>query len=185
MKRQITQSQLVLSVTITALVAGFCLSGVYTLTAPRIAANQAEATRKAIFRVLPDTTDYETVEEGIYRGLNASGESTGLALAASGSGYGGPMEILFGYNPETRRVVGLEILSSLETPGLGDKIETDPAFTASFKDLLVDPIIECKAERRADNQVDSISGATISSKAVVRIINERLAELNDTGNVNE
>ncbi len=75
--------------------------------------------------------------------------------------------------------MGLAILESLETPGLGDKIEKDEAFINSFFDLLAEPEIICAKQRKEANQVDSISGATISSKAVVRIINETLASLPD------
>jgi electron transport complex protein RnfG len=83
----------------------------------------------------------------------------------------------------------MEVLESRETPGLGDKIIKDDTFLANFRDLAVDPeVVVVKAGRSRDNEVDAISGATISSKAVVRIINEsnarwidRVAALGEAG----
>ena len=70
-------------------------------------------------------------------------------------------------------MVGMEILQSRETPGLGDKIYKDADFVASFNDLSADPQIVTvkKGAGSAANEVDAITGATISSKAVVQIIN--------------
>jgi electron transport complex protein RnfG len=68
----------------------------------------------------------------------------------------------------------MEVLESRETPGLGDKIYKDADFVASFTDLAIDPVIEVVKKGRGggNNQVDAITGATISSRAVVRIINQ-------------
>jgi len=69
-------------------------------------------------------------------------------------------------------VTGMYVLESRETPGLGDKIFKDEAFVANFRALAVDPeIVLVKGGRTADNEVDAITGATISSRAVVKILN--------------
>ena len=75
----------------------------------------------------------------------------------------------------------MEILDSRETPGLGDKIYKDAVFVANFSNLVADPEIVTvkKGTRNAPNEVDAITGATISSKAVVRIINEGQARWRD------
>ena len=67
----------------------------------------------------------------------------------------------------------MEVLESRETPGLGDKIVKDQNFLGNFKALEVVPEIIAVASgtKSKENEVDSISGATISSKAVVRIMN--------------
>ena len=69
-------------------------------------------------------------------------------------------------------------MESRETPGLGDKIIADPHFKANFSELKVDPKIELvkKGEKVSPNQVDAITGATISSKAVVAIISKGNAD---------
>jgi electron transport complex protein RnfG len=68
----------------------------------------------------------------------------------------------------------MAVLESRETPGLGDKIYKDADFVASFDGLAVDPEIRAvkKGKKAASNEIDAITGATISSKAVVRIMNE-------------
>jgi len=192
-----SSSRLVGSVVVAALLSGVMLSGVFTITEPLIRANQAEATRKAIFEVLPGTASFRTlaIEDGrivvfddaqgqtpdqpLYMGLTEQGSVSGYAIPGEGTGFGGRLAVLFGYQPAEHKVVGLAVLESLETPGLGDKIEKDEAFVNSFLDLLVQPEIICAKQREKANEVDSISGATISSKAVVRILNQRLASLPD------
>ena len=71
-------------------------------------------------------------------------------------------------------IIGMEVLESKETPGLGDKIFKDQDFVANFSALNIDPEIVAvgSGKKTASHEVDSISGATISSKAVVKIINQ-------------
>ena len=68
----------------------------------------------------------------------------------------------------------MEILESRETPGLGDKIYKDAEFVANFYSLSIDPEITVvkKGMKEAPNEIDAITGATISAKAVARIINQ-------------
>jgi electron transport complex protein RnfG len=73
-------------------------------------------------------------------------------------------------------IIGLQVLSSNETPGLGDKIEKDPDFRANFTALdasLKQEIVTVKnGEKTEPWQIDGISGATVSSKAVGKALNE-------------
>ena len=82
--------------------------------------------------------------------------------------------MLYGYAPAEKLVRGMEILESRETPGLGDKIYKDADFVSNFSALLIEPEIVAvkKNTKTQPNEIDAITGATISSKAVVRIINE-------------
>jgi hypothetical protein len=66
----------------------------------------------------------------------------------------------------------MEVLESRETPGLGDRIYKDEKFVAEFHDLMVEPAIRLiKGHGTEANEVDAITGATISSAAIVRILN--------------
>ena len=107
----------------------------------------------------------------------------GYALTADGPGFQDTIGLLYGYLPDKRVIVGMEVLESRETPGLGDKIYKDADFKANFIELAVDPTIilvkKSKGKKSAPNEVDAISGATISSKAVVRILNESVAKWNE------
>jgi electron transport complex protein RnfG len=72
----------------------------------------------------------------------------------------------------------MEVLESRETPGLGDKIYKDAVFVGGFSALSIEPEIVAvkKGTKSRPNAIDAITGATISSKAVVRIINETHTE---------
>jgi len=79
------------------------------------------------------------------------------------------------------------VLESKETPGLGDKIETDSAFTANFEALdvsldesggaIANPIVFAKPGQKSQAwQIEGITGATISAKAVTRILHDSTAD---------
>jgi electron transport complex protein RnfG len=120
----------------------------------------------------------EKGEPVIYGGYDEQSEFVGYAIPAAGPGFQDTIGLLYGYTPERKLVVGMEILESRETPGLGDKIYKDMDFVGSFSALSIEPEIVAvkKGTRSLPNEIDSITGATISSKAVVRIINETNAE---------
>jgi len=175
----------------------------YEGTKPIIADNKAEALEQAIFKVLPGTATTaayawnaetfvpaaEQADDGqrVYAGFSESGTLTGFALPAVGQGYAGNIRVLYGYDPEQEAVVGFYVLESKETPGLGDKIEKDPAFLANFEELSV-PLnaagdaLEHKiryvksGEKQNPWEVDGITGATISSQAVSEALRESTAE---------
>jgi electron transport complex protein RnfG len=177
---------------IAGLCSGLAIVGIFLVTQPLIERNRAEALEAAIYRVLegartrvafvlregrlarfesPD--DILPKEEAVYAGYDEAGALVGFAVPAEGPGFQDTIKLLYGYNVERKRVVGMEVLESRETPGLGDKIIKDADFVDNFRDLAVEPeIAAVKGGRSQENQVDAISGATISSVAVVRIINE-------------
>jgi electron transport complex protein RnfG len=188
--------RLVASLAIAGLLSGLVLVGVYLSTEPRIARNRAEALRRAVFQVLPGTATIETWVlddagapapyagdgdrlpdgEAIYAGLRDDGSLVGLAVPAEGSGFMDTIRLIYGFDPSRRVIVGMAVLDSRETPGLGDKIIYDPAFLANFEALAVSPtIVAVKDGREAPNEVDCITGATISSEAVVSILNQSTA----------
>jgi electron transport complex protein RnfG len=175
-------------------IAGFCsglaLVGAYLITAPRIARNRTEALEAAIFRVLPGARSRKALslrdgeltpvdaagaaaEDTVYAGYDESGTRIGFAIPAEGPGFQDTIKLIYGYDPERERIVGMQVLESRETPGLGDRIVKDEAFVDNFRDLAVTPeVVVVKRAHTRDNEVDAISGATISSNAVVKIINE-------------
>lgn len=181
--------RLVLTLAIAGLVSGVAIIGIYETTLPTITANKARELREAVFKVLPGVSamqplvyrDGELVvsepdkdEPVVYGGYDDNGEFVGYAMPGAGPGFQDTIALLYGYKPAENLVVGMEILESRETPGLGDKIYKDMDFVDEFYALTIEPQIVAvkKGTKTADNQVDSITGATISSKAVVRIINE-------------
>lgn len=178
---------------VAGLLSGLIIVLVYLGTLERIQENRANALQEAIFKVLPGTKKIEpfALKDGklatfagrvgapstdplVYRGLDDSGKPTGYAVPAEGPGFQDTIKLLYGYDPARRAVIGMEVLESRETPGLGDKIIFDPHFKANFVELKVAPKIELvkKGEKTAPNQVDAITGATISSRAVVTILSK-------------
>ncbi len=183
-------TRLVASLAISGFLSGLIIIGIYVATLPTITENKARELREAVFKVLPGVSmmqklqfDGEQVvikhggkddENTLYAGYDASKRFVGYAIASEGPGFQDTIRLLYGYQPNERKIVGMEILESRETPGLGDKIYKDTAFVANFHDLAIDPqiITVKKGTKSKPNQVDAITGATISSKAVVRIINQ-------------
>lgn len=190
--------RLIVSVCLAGLCSGVVLSAIYSGTKERIAANRAEYLKAAIFRVLPGTehfqsfliegenlVPYEGPEgsipsgEAIFQGLDANGTPTGFAIPTQGPGFMDTIRIIYGYKPEEQIIVGMQVLEDKETPGLGDKIKKDPAFLANFDALAVKPelVPNKKPPKTKPNQVDTISGATISSKAVINMLNAEVKHL--------
>lgn len=171
----------------------------YEGTKPRIQMLRAEALEQAIFEVLPaitQSTPYKFTDGSftplgeenkaeqwpvVYAGYDDNDQFVGVAIEGSGQGYAGTIKILYGYAPEEQQVTGFYVLESKETPGLGDKIETDEDFLASVAGLdvqlnaaqtgLANTVVTTKdGEREHPWQVEGISGATITSRAIGEIL---------------
>lgn len=182
--------KLILTLGIAGFISGLAIVGIYEATLPTITAYKAKTLREAVFKVLPGVTQIQKMrytdgslqmttsdqddERTIYAGYNGKGTLIGYAIPGEGPGFQDTIRILYGYLPDQKLIVGMEVLESRETPGLGDKIYKDADFQENFKALAVEPEIISvkKGSKSAPNQVDAISGATISSKAIVRIMNK-------------
>lgn len=185
-----------------AMLCGLAIAVVYEATASRIAANRHVLLQAAVASVLPGVTHLEgyrvtdgaIAQESIDRaafiaGYDSAGSFIGVAVPASSVGYQDTIDMLFGYDPAKERLTGFAVLQSRETPGLGAKIASDPAFLASVGTLevtldgaeLVDDVtLATWGAGRRPYQVDGITGATVSSSAVVRAVNSsasRFAEI--------
>jgi H+/Na+-translocating ferredoxin:NAD+ oxidoreductase subunit G len=180
--------RLVMTLFMAGLISGLALAGVYQGTKPAIERNNARALQAAVYKVVPGSTQMQklTLLEGdlvavmdeatggpmVIAAYDDAGAFVGYAIPAEGAGFQDTIRLIFGYDPARKQVIGMEVLESRETPGLGDKIIKDDDFVANFADLAVEPEIVLVKDGRANpNQVDAITGATISSRAVVNIIN--------------
>jgi electron transport complex protein RnfG len=185
-------------------VCGLLIVSAFVLTFPLIARNEAQALQQAVFQVLPGAVakttfalgadgrfrlaqDGDTPQQLVHAGYAADGALVGVAIEAQGMGYQDVIRILYGYAPQRQAIVGMRVLASKETPGLGDKIEKDPAFVANFTALdvslgadgqsLAQPIAAVKqGTKTAPFQIDGITGATISSVAVAAILRQSSAQ---------
>lgn len=192
-EKEATPFRMVATLAIAGMLSGVLLSLVYIYTKPIIEANKKEILSRAIEKVLPGTYHYDTLQISggilsipggeaakniLYLGRDSLGQITGFAIPGSEPGFQDIIKGLIGYNPFEKKIVGFEVLESKETPGLGDKIFKDENFTSSFKALPLtkELVIVKKGEKNQDHEVEGITGATISSKAVIRLINKNIFE---------
>jgi electron transport complex protein RnfG len=180
-----------------AMLSGLLVVLVFRVTAPIIADNRQRAIEQAVFEVVPGASvrrDWVINDAGlaasgegevVYAAYADDGTLKGIALAAGAPGYQDIVSLLYGYDPDCQCVRGIRILKMTETPGLGDKIATDPGFLANFDALdarldrdgtgLANPVRAVKhGQKRQAWEIDAISGATISSVAVANAINRSL-----------
>jgi electron transport complex protein RnfG len=179
------------------MLAGLLLVFVFRATQPAILAYKAEVLRQAVQQVLKAPDRYDTLYvydgslvrqpppdlvaaqlEQLYLGYTSENERIGFAIAAGKAGFQDIVRIIFGYDASTRQVLGMMVLESKETPGLGDKIEKDQTFVSQF-DGAIAPLLGVKIGKGTGDpsEIDMITGATISSRTVINIINEALERL--------
>ena len=186
-------------------IGAFCalvIVGVFQGTAARIADNQARFLAGAIAEVLPITAStiaVDIAEDGtlaateealplpVFLAYDEQGELAGAVLTGQGMGYQDNIRILYAYSFDLAAIVGMKVLDSKETPGLGDRVEIEPHFLASFDaldarlnaagDALANPIVTVKqGEKTEPWHIDGITGATITSEAIGNILNESANE---------
>ena len=116
-------------------------------------------------------------EETIYKLFAQKKNLIGYGFVASGQGYQGKIKILVVTDKSLEYLKGIEVVESLETPGLGAEIQEDP-FKDQFKNLNIKEELTCiKGEIKRNGQIKAITGATVSSRAVVNTLNKRIKEI--------
>ncbi len=186
--------QLVATLAVAGAIAGFFIVLVHLWSQPRIVEYQARVLEQAVVEVLEGPASTRTfymidgsftdqppaaadtaAADRLYVGFDPAGDPVGVALSAAEPGFQDVIRLIFGYDPGAGMVLGMKVLESKETPGLGDKIEKDSSFVAEFRRAAT-PLIGVKpgAGSGADGEIDMITGATISARAIVDIINNRL-----------
>lgn len=173
--------QIITVLTIVGLLSGASLVLVYRYTKPLITANQKKETEASIFKLFPQAEKYEKIKRGqeeIFLVKDKKGKKLGYTFIAKGNGYQGEIKIMVGINLNLKTLLGIEILESQETPGLGQRI-TSNNFRNQFKELKTLPeIIYVKGETPDQpNEIEAITGATISSRAVVTILNDKIKDI--------
>lgn len=182
--------RLILSMAIAGFISGFIIIAIYIATFETIKENKARELQVAVFKVLPGVSKMQKLhfqennlvvvnidgidDEMIFAGFDQQGNFIGYAIQGSGSGFQDTIALLYGYQHHQQIVTGMEILDSRETPGLGDKIFKDMDFVNEFKKLSIAADLKAvkKGTKSKETEIDSITGATISSKAVVKIMNK-------------
>lgn len=172
---------MLVTLTIIGVVSGGGLALVSGWADPLIAANKKAATERAIFLVQPEAKQYEVVADvpyELYRVLDEAGQLTGYSFPWEGNGFQGKIRMMIGLSPDLATITAIEVLEQVETPGLGTMILEDP-FRSQFVGLKTEPQVNWVkgVPPTKDNEIQTITGATISSKAMVDIVNDGLTRL--------
>lgn len=141
------------------------------ITASLIEQTAQEIRETARKELVPDAKSFTPVEGIAVENVSDIYLSdTGYAvITCSAKGYGGPITVMVAFDAEGT-VERIKITEQTETQGLGSKIVTDPDFQASFSGLPAEPFHV--------TDIDAISGATISSKAVTAAVNAAIVAYN-------
>lgn len=172
---------IIATLTLIGVISGGSLSLVNNWAAPKIAINQKAETERAIYLVHLDGKRYEEIKNAgfeVYRVFNEADSSVGYSLVYSGNGFQGKIKLMIGLSDDINKINSIEVLEQSETPGLGTKILESP-YKDQYNGLVTTPAIKLVkgVETSNPNEVQSITGATISSRAVVTIVNDGVAKL--------
>lgn len=194
MKNKIIKDALAL--TLITLVAGVALGGVYEITKDPIARQEAQAKAEAYEQVFTDAAAFEEVKmddtliqtirdqldqegykaqsiEEIMRAEDQSGETLGYAFTVvTSEGYGGDIRFSMGVQNDGT-LNGISILSIGETAGLGMNADT-PAFKDQFVGKQVEQLQYTKNGATQDDEINAISGATVTTNAMTNGVNAGL-----------
>ncbi len=150
-------------------VASGLLAGVNTITTSKILA-QSKLEEEAVLRkVFADAARFESVKSAneiiYYKAYDNDGRFLGVAFKASGKGYSSTIETMVGMLKDGT-IAAVSILSQNDTPGLGLRV-TESSFTGRFTNKNITDL----------NQVQAITGATISSRAVIDSVKKKAEEI--------
>ena len=152
------------------LVTTLALASVYQITKPIIAEINRIIYEKTQIAVLPQAAEgFDPYEGDLLEGIQAvslSKQEVGTVVTVVEKGYGGPLTVMVGIGSDGV-ITGIQILSHKETPGLGTKTMTE----THLGQYIGQSDITNTGESGA-GQIDAISGATISSKALFAAIND-------------
>ena len=158
----------------------------------RILKNEEEKFNNLARQMLPDANDFETAVENVEvdtgkgkkkltsvkKALAADGACIGWAFKCEGSGFADKIKLVLAVDAGFEQLKGFGVLSSNETPGFGDQIKL-PYYRNQFVDIPAEKLILSKIgdSGKKDSEIIAISGATVSSRAVVDIINQFLPQI--------
>jgi len=180
-------TRMVVVLTAIGLLSGSFLAIVGQVTKERIVLNKKREIEAAALRVVPGAKSLQPVYEErdftVFQEKDEQGGVVGYAIQASGTGFQDKIVLEIGVNPELTKLFSLTIIDQKETPGLGAKIRDEASFLRFWQDrdctqplqLRKPPVEDPKS--LAANEVNTITGATISSKSVLNIVNQAIAKV--------
>lgn len=180
-----------------SLVCGVLIVGTNLTTIARIRQNQEIIMRESVTALLPGLqkqviygvepsgelkilpgVEGENVKR-LFAGYDSNGKFLGVVIETSDRGYADLISAMYAYLPDKKVVSGFQVVDMRETPGLGNRIGSDEKFAENFKQLdATHPIVTVKHGTKQNPwEIDAISGATISSRAVGRMLAKSVQEM--------
>ncbi len=159
---------------------------------PRIIQNELDKFNNLAKDLLTEAVSFEVAAESIEiklakgkkanvdikKGLSADGSCLGWAFVCQGPGFADKIRLVLAVDSEFEKLAGFGVLASNETPGFGDKIKGE-AFRSQFAGAPVEGLGLSKTgdHKLIDSEIVAISGATVSSEAVIKILNTYLEQV--------
>jgi len=180
------------------IISSFCFGLLIAVTSaalsPRIEQNERDKLNKLMKGLIIEAEDFEVAIEGaripgrkgkvartdIYRALDGNGRSIGFAFVAVGSGFADKIKLVIAVDGSCRNFFGFKVLSSNETPGFGSKIKED-YLGEQFRNAPAGKVelVKTGDAKKIDSEIVAISGATVSSEAVVKIFNRYIGKVKE------
>ena len=180
------------------IVASFCFGLLIAVTdaalSPRIEQNKTNKRNRLVGALLPGTKDFIPLETEItieslrgkkekievYQAMSESGKCVGWSFNVAGPGFADKIELVVAVDKDFEKLSGFDVLASNETPGFGDQIKCD-YYRDQFKGAPAGQLnlVPSGDPKKIDDEIVAISGATISSEAVVEIISNSITQIKD------
>ncbi|MDP2938908.1 MAG: FMN-binding protein [Candidatus Omnitrophota bacterium] len=176
--------RIIIFVVLMGTISGVLLVGINATTATRIAKNEELKLKSAILDVLEISYTKQDILDVFDKGIKVKKSHTyifyesldkAVAFEFYGPGLWGPIHGIVSINPDFKTIRTLKILYQEETPGLGGRI-AEKTYLSQFKnkEFLPKIIFSPSGKSKANNEVDAITGATGSSRALEKLLNETL-----------
>jgi Na+-translocating ferredoxin:NAD+ oxidoreductase subunit G len=181
---------------VVSLLCGLLIVGTDLNTRSRIRSNREVIMRESVAQLLPGIekqiiygiqpsgdlkilASADVAGPRLFAGYDASGRFLGVVIETSERGYADIISAMYAYAPDSQTITGFQVVDMKETPGLGNRISTDASFLENFKNLdATHPITTVKhGAKKNPWEIDAISGATVSSRAVGRMIQKSVEDV--------
>ncbi|MCK5225882.1 MAG: FMN-binding protein [Planctomycetes bacterium] len=176
---------------ISALFFGLLIAAVNASLAPQIERNKINKLDNLMKKLLPQAEKFKVAAElqidlakgkktksTIYKAISKNGECVGWSFNCSGAGFADKIELVVAVDKNFEKMAGFDCLSSNETPGFGDKIK-EAKWRKQFDGAPAENLTLAKTGNieKIDSEIIAISGATVSSDAVVNILNNAMSQI--------
>lgn len=184
MKKIIKSTLILVAITLTA---ALCLSVVYAVTKDRIAEAEEKERMDSFYTVMPDANEFKDMDIRVnewnerrtggadivsaFKVYDDRGAFKGVVVSVvSHNGYGGDITLSLGVDPNGV-ITGMKVTSMSETSGLGAECQNEE-WQAQFIGKGADTLVYTKKGAQKPDEIDALTGATITTKAVLEAVNE-------------